>query len=139
MVGSGIGVSDACATEFKDLKTGKQSRFLVFAINNDVVEVAFKGPRTATYDDFLSKVGKDTPCYAVYDFEFDVDGGKRDKLLFISWIPDIAKVRPKMIYASTKESVKAKIGDGLLEIQATDASEISYEAVLAKAKASVKA
>jgi cofilin len=134
MVGSGIGVSDECVSLFNDMKVKKASKYLIFHIADDLVKVLDKGAADATYEEFLSKIPTDEPRYALFDFTWDQDGVPRSKLVFFSWIPDTAKVRPKMIYASTKETIKAKIEGGLIEVQGTDKSEITAEVVEAKCR-----
>ena len=133
---SGIPASDECIAAFENLKTKKTHRYLIFTIkDNKEIVVADVGAREETYENFLAKIEKETPCYSIFDFEYDSDdGGKRGKLVFLCWIPDVAKVKAKMIYASTKDNLKRKIEGGLVEVQATDASELCYEAVLAKVK-----
>ena len=46
--------------------------------------------------------------YIIYDFSYNTKSdGRRDKLLFVSWIPDKGlKIKDKMVYASTRERVK---------------------------------
>lgn len=52
------------------------------------------------------------------------DGPASNKIIFIVWLPDTAKVKSKMIYAASKDALKKKlIGIGS-EIQATDPSEL---------------
>lgn len=136
---SGVTTTDDCLARFEQLKKAKSSRFIIFTIKDSkVIDVAAEGPRESKYEDFLALVKKDEPCYAVFDFETETDDGLRGKLVFISWIPDIAKVRPKMLYASSKDALKTKIEGGLVEVQATDASEIAFEAVLAKVLAALR-
>ena len=135
----GIAVDDACVTIFNELKQKKTHRFIIFEIvDGKEVKVKSMGERSKTYADFLEVLEKDTPCYAVFDYEYEMDGAPRARILLINWIPDTAKVRAKMIYASTKESLKTKIEGGLVEVQATDASEVSEEHVLNKVKAQCK-
>lgn len=137
---SGIQVDDACVTAFNDLKTKKASRFLIFKIVADTsVKVASIGDRAKTYNDFVAELGKDEPAYAVFDFDYDFEGVPRNKLLFITWIPDTAKAKPKMTYSSTKDALAQKIGGGTQTIQANDFSQVSYDAVLAKVKAGTRA
>jgi len=132
---TGIHVHDDCVLVFNELKTKKAYRYVLFTIqDNKIVIVKDKGARDETYDAFLAKLSKDEPCYAAFDFEYDSDDVKRGKLVFISWIPDTAKVKPKMIYAGTKDALKQKIEGGLVEVQATDASEVTYDAILQKVK-----
>lgn len=48
--------------------------------------------------------------------------------------PETAKIKQKMVYASTKEGFKKKLVGVAVEVQGTDFSEISHEAVLEKAR-----
>jgi cofilin len=135
MAMGGIPVDDVCVSTFNELKTKKAHRFILFTIqDNKLVTVKTVGERSKTYDDFLATLSNDEPCYAVFDYEYTHEDAQRARIVLINWIPDTAKVRSKMIYASTKESLKTKIEGGLVEIQATDASEVCAEAVLAKIK-----
>lgn len=43
-------------------------------------------------------------------------------------IPDNCKVKAKMIYAASKETIRKSLQGIATEVQATDASEIAYEA-----------
>jgi len=87
----------------------------------------------ADYNAFLEELPDEDCRYAVYDFEFNKgDEGKRNKICFYAWAPDTASVKSKMIYASSKESIKRTFNGIGVEIQGTDKAEVSYDAVLEK-------
>jgi cofilin len=46
--------------------------------------------------------------------------------------PDTAKIKSKMVYASSKDALRKKLVGVALEIQATDPEEIEYDTVLGK-------
>lgn len=46
--------------------------------------------------------------------------------------PDSAKIKPKMLYASSKDALRKKLVGVASEIQCTDLSEIAYDTVLEK-------
>lgn len=46
--------------------------------------------------------------------------------------PDTAKIKQKMLYASSKDALRKKFVGIASEIQATDLSEIAYDVVLEK-------
>lgn len=48
------------------------------------------------------------PCYII--FKFDSKNASGYEWLFISWSPDTASVRHKMLYASTKATLKMEFG-----------------------------
>ncbi|KAG5456836.1 MAG: hypothetical protein BJ554DRAFT_3309 [Olpidium bornovanus] len=88
---------------------------------------------SGTYDDFIAALPPDACRYAVYDFEYEKPGeGTRNKICFFAWSPDIAKVKPKMVYAASKDAIRKKLDAIATEIQGTDPSEVAYEAVLEK-------
>lgn len=55
-------------------------------------------------------------------------------LCIYSRAPDTSKVKQKMLYASSKDAIRKKLVGIGAEIQGTDLSEVSYEAVLEKVK-----
>jgi len=127
-------VNDECVKKYQELKLGHQHRYVLFKLTDDLKEVHFeKVGKSDNYDDFERELKNDECRYAVYDFAYTADdGGPRNKILFILWCPDAAKVKSKMIYTSSKDSLrKALVGIGT-EVQATDRAEISREAVLEK-------
>ena len=48
--------------------------------------------------------------------------------------PDTSKVKQKMLYASSKDAIRKKLVGIGAEIQGTDLSEVSYDAVLEKVR-----
>ena len=70
----------------------------------------------------------------MYDFEFEKSSGegKRNKICFYAWSPDTAPVKSKMVYASSKDSLRRTFNGIGAEIQGTDFSEVAYESVLDK-------
>lgn len=86
--------------------------------------------RQATYAEFTALLPEAECRYGVYDFAYvGREGVEKSKLFFVSWVPDVAKIKAKMLYASSKEAFRRLLDGVQLEIQATDASEIE-ESVL---------
>jgi cofilin len=138
---SGVGVADDIITKFQELKLGHSLRYIICKLNSNSTEVVVEksGAPSATYQEFLQELPSDDCRYAVYDFEFSLeDGGKRNKILFVLWAPDSAKIKNKMLYTSSKADLKKKLVGIATEIQATDASEIDYNAVLEKVSKDVR-
>merc|ERR1711865_27422 len=60
------------------------------------------------------------------------------KIMFVLWSPEGAKVKDKMMTTGSKDALKrALVGIGQ-DFQATDASEITFEECLEKAKSAVR-
>jgi len=136
---SGVAVAEECKTHFEEVKKGKKHRYVVFYIKDEKqICVECVGDRDASYDDFLNDLRKagETECrYALYDYEYDhqcqgtTESSKKQKLFLMSWCPDSAKIKKKMLYSSSFDAIKkALIGVGKY-IQATDMSEASKEEI----------
>jgi len=133
---SGVAVNEEVLAKYQELKLGHSLRYALFKLNPEqtaVVVDSTAGP-SATYEDFVKALPANDCRYAVYDFEYEADGGQRNKILFVVWAPDSAKIKAKMLYASTKDAIRKKLVGVGVEIQATDLAEIDREAVLEKVK-----
>jgi len=134
---SGVSVEDAVVTKYQELKLGHAYRYCFFKLNdnNSAVVVDKQAPTSATYDDFVKELPPNACRYAIYDFEYDSDDGRKsDKIIFVLWAPDSAKIKEKMLYTSSKDAVRKKLVGVGTEIQATDLGEIDREVVLEKVK-----
>ncbi|XP_025835468.1 twinfilin-like, partial [Agrilus planipennis] len=80
------------------------------------------------YDKYvLPLIEENQPCYILYRLDTKNDSGY--EWLFISWSPDTATVRQKMLYASTKATLKQEFGSSQIkeEIHGTIKSEITLD------------
>jgi len=132
---SGITLQDEVTSSFNELKLGKSLQYIIFRITPDFKEVAVdkKQAAPATWEDLIKDLPSDDCRYAVFDFKYSTESdGERNKLIFILWTPDTAKIKVKMLYPSTKESLRRSfVGIGC-EVQATDVSELAIEDVKAR-------
>lgn len=118
--------------EFK-LKRGEfKLRYFIYAIENKTkIVIEKKGARNATYEDFCSELPENDCRYGLIDLDFETsDGRPTSKLVFISWNPDTASVRPKMLYSGSKEAIKSVLTGVGIHINATDHSELDYETAI---------
>ncbi|KAL1319366.1 hypothetical protein HN51_071664 [Arachis hypogaea] len=131
---SGMAVSDECKLKFLELKAKRNSRFIVFKIVDQAVVVDSIGGPQNTYDDFTKALPPNECRYAVFDFDFTThENCQRSKIFFIAWSPDSAKVRQKMVYASSKDRFKRELDGIQVELQVTDPSEMSMDIIKARA------
>ncbi|XP_076066335.1 cofilin/actin-depolymerizing factor homolog tsr [Oratosquilla oratoria] len=139
---SGVQVADACQQAFLDIKKGKMYRFIIFHIKDEkIIDIEKYGERDASYDDYLKhleSVGPQECRYGLYDFEYEhqcqgtSDISKKQKLFLMSWCPDTAKIKKKMLYSSSFDALKHALEGIGKFIQATDMAEASYDCVLEK-------
>ncbi|XP_057658411.1 twinfilin isoform X2 [Diorhabda carinulata] len=78
------------------------------------------------FDPFIQPlIEENQPCYILY--RLDSKDSLGYEWLFISWSPDIAPIRQKMLYASTKATLKQEFGTSHIkeEIHGTIAADIT--------------
>ncbi|OWM64234.1 hypothetical protein CDL15_Pgr018806 [Punica granatum] len=131
-----MAVHDDCKLKFLELKAKRNFRFIVFKIDEKIQQVAIEklGDPNETYDDFTASLPADECRYAVYDFDFTTEENcQKSKIFFVAWSPDTARVRSKMLYASSKDRFKRELDGIQIELQATDPSEMSMDIIKARA------
>lgn len=119
---------------FMDLKKKRKYRWIVYKIDGErKVVLECTGEPSASYESFCEKLPEHDCRYGIYDHDYtDVEGCQKSKIVFFAWSPDTAKVKPKMLYASSKDAFR-RLLDGIhFEIQATDASEVDIAAIQEK-------
>jgi cofilin len=80
------------------------------------------------YESFAAYISGTDCRYAVVDVPVVTDDGREtSKLVFISWIPDTAKVRSKMLYAGSKEYLKCAMPGIAIAVNCTDHADLDYE------------
>ncbi|KAF8319068.1 putative COF1-cofilin, partial [Clavulina sp. PMI_390] len=125
---SGIAVADECKVAYQQLKS-RQAKFVIFKVSDDKTSVVVdKVSKDKDYDVFLAALPETDCRFAVYDFEYEIaGGGKRNKILFYTWSPDNAGIKPKTLYASSRSAIRMPLDGISNEIQGTDMDEVSYE------------
>ena len=126
---SGVKVAPECLEAFQTLKLGKKTKYIIYKLSDDLSQIVVaKTSDSPSFDDFLAELPAQDCRYAIYDFEFEKEGeGKRNKIIFFGWSPDEAKIKSKMVYASSKDAIRKGLVGISTEIQGTDFSEVSYE------------
>jgi len=104
---SGIPVSSGLKEKFGSSLSDTSVRLIKAQIENEeIIEVLTKQVNGSLEDD-LSQVAelleKDRPCYILYK----LDGSS---WILLCYVPDKAKVKEKMIYASTRFNLKQQLG-----------------------------
>jgi len=130
---TGVIVADDVAFAFNEFKLKRGEfhlKYFIYKIGKDkkTIEIEKKGSLDKNYDDFVSDLPENDCRYGLLDLDFESDDGRpTSKLLFISWSPDTASVRPKMLYSGSKEAIKAALVGVGIHINATDYSELDWE------------
>ncbi|EMC97147.1 hypothetical protein BAUCODRAFT_32891 [Baudoinia panamericana UAMH 10762] len=146
MAQSGVSVAPECIQAFNDLKLGKSTKWIIYKLSDDYKEIVVEEKSTdGDYEKFREKLmhaksknkrGEEGigGRYAVFDFEYEAPGGegKRNKITFISWVPDEAPQYPRMMYSSSKEALKRALNGLASDVQANEPEDIEYDAILSK-------
>ncbi|MFJ4659026.1 actin-binding ADF family protein [Nocardia sp. NPDC088792] len=134
---SGVSVRDDVVTEFNDFKAKRPPfnyRYFIYKIENDsLIMIESTAPIETDYEDFYQTLSaiEDDCRYALIDLEVVTsDGRPASKLVFISWSPDTAKMKSKMLYASSAEAIKRVLVGVGIHLNATDASELEEDYVM---------
>ncbi|CAL9247493.1 unnamed protein product [Arabidopsis halleri] len=115
-------VHDDCILKFLELKESRTFRSIVYKIEDNMQVIVEKlGEREQSYEEFTNSLPADECRYAIFDFEFVP--GKR-KICFIAWSPVTARMRNKMIYASSKDRFKGELDGIQVELHATNPTDI---------------
>ncbi|KAJ0721976.1 putative actin-depolymerizing factor domain, ADF/Cofilin, ADF-H/Gelsolin-like domain superfamily [Helianthus annuus] len=133
---SGMAVHDECKLNFMDLKAKRTHRFIIYKIEEKQKQVMVEkvGEPAQTYDEFTACLPDNECRYAVFDYDFlTPEGVQKSRIFFIAWSPDTARVRNKMIYASSKDRFKRELDGIQVELQATDASEMGLDVIKSRA------
>ncbi|KAI3508604.1 hypothetical protein L1887_23613 [Cichorium endivia] len=133
---SGMAVHDECKLKFLDLKAKRTFRFIIYKIEEKQKQVMVEkvGEPAESYEDFTACLPADECRYAVYDFDFvTAENCQKSRIFFIAWSPDTARVRSKMIYASSKDRFKRELDGIQIELQATDPTEVGLDIIKSRA------
>merc|ERR1719240_1098452 len=106
---SGVQVDQECISEFEQMKIRSKYQYIIYKITDDKksIMIECKGDKGASFDEFKSKLPDGDCRYAVLDVEINTKSGAvANKLIFVAWSDDNASVKPKMLYASSKDALK---------------------------------
>ncbi|KAI1813629.1 hypothetical protein GGS20DRAFT_552561 [Poronia punctata] len=138
MAQSGVTVSQECINAFNELKARK-CKFIIMKLSDNFREIVVE--ETSKDDDWenfrqklsdaKSSAGLPDHRYAIYDFKIsDAENRVREKILFMAWAPDDAKLKTKMVYATSKEALKRSLSI-TNDLHAASNADIEYSSVLA--------
>ena len=79
----------------------------------------------------------DDVCYAVADFNYNVADGQRSDIVFITWAPEKASIKKRMIVASSTEALKGILIGCKTSVQACCYPDLEMRNVAEKFKGTV--
>nr|CDS31102.2 actin depolymerizing factor protein [Hymenolepis microstoma] len=109
---------------FNDLKLRKDCRYIIYKIEGTKeIVVSEVCERDCDFEHFRQRLLSDnSPCYAALDFEPEKNNSS---LVLVSWIPDSAVVKDRMLYASSLDALKSKLVGCKAVLQLNDAGDLT--------------
>lgn len=127
---SGVIMEEDCVEAYGMVKKNKL-KGCIFKLSDDnkrivkVEESMMKYSKQADpqqFKDFCALFPESQPRYAVFHNVLGLEGSdgiksERDRIIFISWAPDSAKIKPKMLHSSSKDAIKKRFEGIGIEFQ----------------------
>lgn len=139
MAMSGVELDAECKVVYDEIQSKKKHRYVTFMIDGGKIKIDKIGDRDNNYDQFLedlmAKDGDADDCrYAIFDYEYVVhsqgtEPSNRSRLFLVSWCPDSARIKKKMVYSASFDSLKKAFTGVQKIIQANGADEVEQSAV----------
>ncbi|XP_037949752.1 twinfilin [Teleopsis dalmanni] len=128
---TGIKANEKLSKIFGKSKNGK-IRVIKVSIENEELTCSgtteVKKDWERDYDKLITPLlDENVPCYILYRLDTKTSMGHA--WLLLSWVPDAASIRQKMVYASTKATLKTEFGSAHIteEIHCTSADEATLD------------
>merc|ERR1719478_871820 len=103
------------------MKLRSKYGYIIFKITDDKKSIVIDktGEKGASFEEFCKALPDGDCRYAVLDVEINTkSGATTNKLIFVAWSDDNASVKPKMLYASSKDALKKSLSGINEEYQA---------------------
>ncbi|GMN24291.1 hypothetical protein TIFTF001_000505 [Ficus carica] len=100
-----------CKLKFSELKENGTYYYFVFKLSADDKQIVVEnvGKPTQSFEDFITTL-PDRDCrYVVYDHVTSKDDSEKRAIVFLTWAPDGAKTKYKMIYTIYKDTLRREL------------------------------
>jgi len=139
MHGSGIRADSEMKERMKDMKQDTTSLFFKVQIEGEKFVFKTSGKRTGSNEDDFKSIHAvledNSACYVFFRDPFKEEDGK---WVLCQYMPDLARVNSKMLYASSRAAMRSDFGSSALgeDYFISEKSEMTYKA-FAKSRAKV--
>lgn len=101
-------LSNECEKKFKEFQVGKSlERWISITLQDTSIVIKKLGSPDDSFQDFVNSLTPAEPCWYLLNFHYSTkDGGKRDRVLFVTWIPDDTNKVDKMRFAMYTSMVR---------------------------------
>lgn len=88
--------------------------------------------KNAQWDDLIQLFPSDDVRYAVADVHFNISDGQRTEIVFISWAPETASVKRRMLSASSKDALKNTLVGCKYSVQACSYTDLELKGIVSE-------
>jgi len=137
MVDAGLTLDEGIVDTFNELKMKHTYQYLIFRLSDDYSKVILdkQGDKGESYEDMVASLPADKPRYIVFDYNHTTaDGRNVNKLIYIQYTPDIAKVKDKLVSASSTKLLQTNLQGIAITVHASDVSDLDEQEVVKKLK-----
>lgn len=141
---SGVKVDNAVVDKYLEFKLKKTISYLVLGFSDDISKIVVLnegGPKVSEkasiaeknqiWHEMVKTLPDNDVRYAVIDLHYEINDGPRNEIYFISWAPDTAAIKRKMLCASSKDGLRHALQGVRTHIQATCKADLDLDAILA--------
>eukprot|EP00299_Pterocystis_sp_00344_P003465 c14223_g1_i1.p1 GENE.c14223_g1_i1~~c14223_g1_i1.p1 ORF type:complete len:166 (+),score=41.23 c14223_g1_i1:54-500(+) len=143
---TGVTVGDDVIAKFNGMKLRKQEAAIYLYISEKgdkgekeeikvdqvVTQAEVDQSSPEVYHNYLkSLLSNKEPRFVLWDFVYEDEGMRYNKLCLVRWVPEEAAVKKKMLYAGSKAAVTNALVGFAKEVQATSIDEISFDSLRA--------
>jgi len=146
MAMSGVQIEENCVDAYAQVKSNKL-KCCTFRLTDDSKRIQIceesqlkftRGkPDAAQFKEFIKLFPENECRYAVFHVIIALKGsdgipGERDRIVFVSWAPDTAKIKAKMLHSASKDAIKKKFEGIGIEFQMSCPEEMQAGEWIAK-------
>lgn len=89
---------------------------------------------SSSHDDVLAAFPTDECRYVYLTVEYFEGRGKRDKTIFVLWVPETVTVKDKMVYAGWALMMRKKLSIPAVSVQSGHTTELEWAELVAKCR-----
>jgi cofilin len=141
---SGVKLDPECVEAFNDFKIKHTHKFLIFGFNQNATKIvllhrepAQKDEPNASWTKFLEQFPENDVRYAVVDVDYNTAEGSKTTMVFITWAPESASIKKRMLMASSKDALKNALVGCSNQVQATCYPDLDLKSVTERFKGAI--
>jgi cofilin len=142
---SGVKLDPECVEVFNDFKLKHSDKFLIFGFNENATKIVLVNREASktnaqpnySWDNLVKSFPPDDVRYAVVDVDYNSAEGSKTTMVFITWAPETASIKKRMLMASSKDVLKNALVGCNTQVQATSYPDLDIKNVFERIKGAI--